>query len=108
MVFGFPEAESRGHNISPLQNGFIEPRALATLEREDQFLRGSIVIVSSRNSAISSPTPNNPAIKLDLVGQDFIVTCVDPEPNAGDEDGDFSLDVHSDVDDDPTTEDGLR
>ncbi len=81
LVFGFPDTASRGHNVDPEQDGVKDPRTFATLEREDQFLRGGIVMVSSRNSVLSQPTQGLPVINLDLIGQDFLVTCVGPEGN---------------------------
>lgn len=80
MVFGIPNTDSRGHNVDPEQNGVVDPRSLATLEREKQFTRGGVVLVSSRNSILRDPTRGEPVILLDMVGQDFDATCVDPEP----------------------------
>jgi hypothetical protein len=80
LVFGFPKAASRGHNVHPRQNGVVDPRSLGTLEREDQFLRGGVVIVSSRNTIFSNPDAETPVINLDLVGQRFDSNCVGPDP----------------------------
>ncbi len=102
LVFGFPDTESRGHNISPVQDGVVDPRSLATLEREDQFLRGGIVFVSSRNSLLRTPGVGSPSITLDLVGQDFLRTCVDPEPDT--DDGDFYVDAFNEITDTPPCE----
>ena len=93
LVFGFPYTYSRGHNADPEQDGVVDPRSLATLEREGQFVRGGIVVVSSRNSILNDPTNGTPVINLDLVGQDFDSLCVDPEP--GTSDSDFYQDVHA-------------
>lgn len=101
LVFGFPNTDSRGHNISLLQDGVRDPRSLATLEREEQFLRGGIVMVSSLNSALQNPTVGNQVIMLDMVGQDFLMTCVEVEPNAAADAGDFATDIHSDETSDP-------
>lgn len=89
LIFGFPKTASRGHNVDPEQDGVVDPHSLATLEREDQFLRGGIVMVSSQNNILRSPDEGDPVINLDLVGQDFEITCVAPEP---DQDNDFYLD----------------
>ncbi|MEK6676449.1 MAG: hypothetical protein AABZ47_12450 [Planctomycetota bacterium] len=80
VVCGFPHTNSRGHNVEPEQNGVVDPRSLATLEREGQFLRGGVVIVSSENSILENPAVGTPVINLDVVGQDFERTCVNPEP----------------------------
>ncbi len=99
LVFGFPYIDSRGHNVSTVQDGVVDPRSLATLEREGQFKRGGIVIVSSRNSILQDPptTGGGAVINLDLVGQDFEVTCVQPEPEERlpDDTGEFTVDAHS-------------
>ncbi len=76
LIFGFPNTDSRGHNIDPEQDGVVETRSLSTLEREDQFLRGGVVIVNSRNSILGDPENGTPVISLDLVGQDFVDVCV--------------------------------
>ncbi|MFQ5461195.1 MAG: integrin alpha [Phycisphaerae bacterium] len=92
LIFGFPDTNSRGHNADVNQNGSIDPRALSTLEREQQFKRGGVVIVSSTNSSLSDPSSGANVIPLDLVGQSFFSTCVAME------DGDpglFSLDTRS-------------
>ena len=96
LVFGFPWVYSRGHNIDPEQDGVVDPRSLATLEREGQFLNGGVVIVSSRNSLLGNVPGNESVINLDLVGQDFESTCVIAE----DVTGEFARDVHADVDGD--------
>ncbi|MCH8147483.1 MAG: FG-GAP repeat protein [Planctomycetes bacterium] len=110
LVFGFPKTDSRGHNVSPEQDGRVNPRSLATLEREKQFLRGGLIIVSSRNSILSDPQIGEPVIKLDLVGQDFRADrridsefCVqrDQDPDLPDDVGGFALDVHGEWIDDP-------
>ncbi|MCO6438985.1 MAG: FG-GAP repeat protein [Phycisphaerae bacterium] len=80
LVFGFPDTASRGHNVDPEQNGVVDPHSLMTLEREDQFLRGGVVVVSSQNSIFRQSTPTQNTINLDLVGQDFDVTCAQREP----------------------------
>ncbi|MCP4250671.1 MAG: hypothetical protein GY778_26820 [bacterium] len=90
LVFGFPKVESRGHNIDPDQDGVRPPENLGSLERPGQFLRGGVVIVSSTNSVIGNPDAGSPVIKLDMVGQDFDLSCVLYEP--GEED-DFVLDI---------------
>lgn len=106
LVFGFPRTRSRGHNISTQQDGVVDPRGLATLEREEQFLRGGIVLVSSSNSVFSTPSGTGLSVPLDVVGQDFESTCVEPEPDGTPVDGppvadedrvEFSLDVRNDV-----------
>ena len=84
MIFGFPHANSRGHNVSPFQDGTLDPdedlfESLCTLERHEQFLRGGVVIVSSKNSIFRDPTSETPVIYLDLVGQDFLNTRPAPE-----------------------------
>ncbi|RJP32081.1 MAG: hypothetical protein C4547_14540 [Phycisphaerales bacterium] len=71
LMFGFPNTDSRGHNASPRQDGVVPPWQLTTLEREQQFLRGGIVIVSSRNGALGAPEGRDAVINLDLVGQNF-------------------------------------
>ncbi len=72
LAFGFPNTASRGHNISPFQDGVIDPDFLCTLEEEDQFLRGGLVIVSSKNRILGEPQSGGaPVIHLDLVGQLF-------------------------------------
>jgi hypothetical protein len=77
LMFGFPDVNSRGHNVSIFQDGVVDPTTLSTLEREEQFLRGAVVIVSSQNSAISLPEfADSPVIELDMVGQDFDSTVV--------------------------------
>jgi len=98
LVFGFPWTASRGHNASPIQDGVVDPRSLDTLEREYQFERGGIVMVSSRNNAISSPSTLNSVIELDLVGQDFDSICVEPEPDEllPDDTPAFASNVHAD------------
>lgn len=100
LVFGIPHTDSRGHNIDPRQDGVVNPLSLSTLEREGQFMRGGIVIVSSQNSVLQAAMTNPPPINLDLVGQDFLSTCVGPEPDGVPEDIDtefgaenFTLDV---------------
>jgi len=95
LVFGFPNTNSRGHNISPEQNGVVDPLSLATLEREKQFLRGGIVILSSTNSLLQDPLSGPASVNLDVVGQEFVNTCVDPEP--GTNDALFHQDVRSDI-----------
>ncbi len=97
LLFGFPNTESRGHNIDPQQDGVVEPRSLQTLEREGQFLRGGIVIVSSQNDALSDTRIRDIAINLDVVGQNFDIVCMDREPTADAAQGAFALDVHSAV-----------
>lgn len=103
LVFGFPDVASRGHNISTLQDGVIDPFALATLERENQFTRGGIVIVSSQNSDLRQQSVTGATMNLDLVGQDFFSNCVEAEPDDAPIDADdrtvFVQNVHSDVND---------
>ncbi len=86
LIFGFPNVQSRGHNVDARQDGVVDPRSLSTLEREDQFLRGGIVMVSSSNSILTNPDSGTPVINLDLVGQRFDRNIVDPEPEDLDED----------------------
>ncbi|MFQ5490354.1 MAG: integrin alpha [Phycisphaerae bacterium] len=88
LVFGFPDAESRGHNVDERQNGVVDPRTLITLERENQFMRGGIVMVSSKNSILRNPSDpsQSPVMKLDMVGQDFDETRVHPPLDALDDD----------------------
>ncbi|MCH7720593.1 MAG: FG-GAP repeat protein, partial [Planctomycetes bacterium] len=86
IIFGFPNVDSRGHNADVRQDGVWPEDALATLERHDQFLRGGVVIVSSKNSILQSPTSGTPVVNLDMVGQDFDITCVRPEPDVSDDD----------------------
>jgi len=81
IMFGFPNTNSRGHNVHPEQNGVVDPRSLGTLEREGQFLRGGVVILSSQNSILVDPEDGSAVINLDLVGQDFRYNCVGPEPD---------------------------
>ena len=85
LVFGFPNVESRGHNVDPDQDGVFPEEGLGSLERPGQFLRGGIVIVSSTNSILKNPNAGSPVINLDLVGQDFEDTCVRFEPDTEDE-----------------------
>ncbi|MCH7994533.1 MAG: hypothetical protein IIB57_08820, partial [Planctomycetes bacterium] len=113
LVFGFPRTDSRGHNVSPAQDGVVDPRSLGTLEREQQFLRGGVVIVSSRNSILSDPVFGEPVINLDLVGQDFRADgfigsehCVqrDQDPDLPNDVGAFALDVHGAIELDDTND----
>ncbi len=102
LVFGFPNTKSRGHNVAPQQDGVDDPTSFATLEREDQFLRGGIVIVSSRNSILADPTRGETSMFLDVVGQDFDLNCPTPEP-ADLTDAEFYANVHADTNNtDPT------
>ncbi len=73
LVFGFPRTKSRGHNIDVHQDGLTRDSSLISLERADQFLRGGIVIVSSKNTNLRFPDDDrlSPVIRLDLVGQQF-------------------------------------
>ncbi|MCC7293064.1 MAG: FG-GAP repeat protein [Phycisphaerales bacterium] len=73
LVFGFPRTKSRGHNVDVLQDGLTRDSSLISLERADQFLRGGIVIVSSKNTNLRFPDDDrlSPVIRLDLVGQQF-------------------------------------
>ncbi len=87
LVFGFPNVESRGHNIDPDQDGVADPTTLGSLERPNQFLRGGVVIVSSKNSIVRNPDTGSPVINLDLVGQRFQEMCVRFEPDTEDEEG---------------------
>ncbi|MBI4717018.1 MAG: FG-GAP repeat protein [Planctomycetes bacterium] len=109
LVFGFPMTKSRGHNVHPAQDGVKDPRSLSTLEREDQFLRGGIIVVSSRNGVLSNPSTASDGVDLDLVGQGFRVQgdtgnffCVEENPDATNEDPAFALDVHTGLSVDPT------
>jgi hypothetical protein len=101
LVFGFPNTASRGHNASPNQDGVAHPRSLMTLERENQFLHGGIVLVSSRNSILGDPLSGSPSILLDLVGQDFDSTCVEPETDPPQDAGEFFVSVQGAADADP-------
>lgn len=92
LVFGFPDVDSRGHNVDPDQDGVRPEWTLGTLEKHDQFLRGGLVIVSSTNSILKNPDSGTPVINLDMVGQDFDETCVLYEPGTED---DMVLDVFS-------------
>lgn len=82
LMFGFPFVNSRGHTFSLVVRQ--EPLALNTLEKEGQFKRGGVVIVSSQSPSLSSPLPadqlppdpdapvgEKATIFLDLVGQNF-------------------------------------
>jgi FG-GAP repeat len=75
LAFGVPFATSRGHTKRLLIDGDTVRRD--TLEKENQFERGGVVFVSSRNSIFRNPPsgddPNSAqaVIKLDLVGQVF-------------------------------------
>jgi hypothetical protein len=68
LVFGFPMVASRrlGHG------------RLSDLDRQNQFLGGGAVIVSSGNSIMADPTSVSPVIHLDLVGQQFTDTLITP------------------------------
>jgi hypothetical protein len=80
LMFGFPKTNSRGHNISFEQDGVVDPATLVTLERHEQFLRGGVVIVSSTNDQISdAENADSPVILLDVVGQSFERTTVEPQ-----------------------------
>ncbi|MGB0716629.1 MAG: integrin alpha, partial [Phycisphaerae bacterium] len=112
LAFGFPFANSRGHNASPDQDGVVNPLALSTLERPGQFTRGGVVIVSSTNlntnlagfgnsalgCAQSIDTDEQSTIPLDLVGQNFEDLCVNQLAGDG---GNWAEDTRSDFDDDP-------
>ncbi|MFQ5413467.1 MAG: integrin alpha [Phycisphaerae bacterium] len=80
LMFGFPNTDSRGHNVDFRQDGVMDEELLCTLEEHDQFLRGGVVIVSSQNPILSDPTAGSPVINLDLVGQVFPITVPQPEP----------------------------
>ncbi len=80
LAFGFPFTDSRGHS----KNLYVDrdPFASSTLERSQQFMRGGVVFVSSRNRKLSNPPAeftsdpaaalrDRPVIYLDLVGQNF-------------------------------------
>lgn len=97
IVFGFPNVNSQGHNLDIAQNGAedLEDQR-STLEKHDQFLRGGIVILSSKTEALQNPDGSASVINLDLVGQDFDRTCVLPEP--GVDEGDFFLDIYNEAD----------
>jgi hypothetical protein len=97
LLFGFPNTDSRGHNIDPQQDGVIIPQALSTLEREKQFKNGGLVFVSSVNSILRDPTNGTPVINLDMVGQDFLVPCVGPEPDGFAVDGFGEDDFYEDI-----------
>lgn len=72
LMFGFPHVASRGHNLHPEQDGVVDPSTLCTLEKANQFTRGGVVIVSSKNSIIQVPDSGaEPVIRLDEVGQAF-------------------------------------
>lgn len=75
LVFSFPRTLSRGHNIDVLQDGLTPDQFLTSLERPGQFLRGGLVIVSSKNRNLIFPENDqlSPVIRLDLVGQQFEV-----------------------------------
>lgn len=85
LMFGFPDVDSRGHNVSFLQDGVRDPAIMCTLEKEEQFLNGGVVIVSSKNSILENPLSGSPSIFLDMVGQDFDITDVRPEPGEEEE-----------------------
>jgi hypothetical protein len=109
LIFGFSFTDSRGHNASPDQDGVIDPRALSTLEREQQFQRGGIVIVSSQSLGGAADTSacsisfgggsneffleQQTTIPLDLVGQNFESLCVEQLPG---DDGVWTDNVHGD------------
>ncbi|MHC4066724.1 MAG: hypothetical protein ACYSUI_19790, partial [Planctomycetota bacterium] len=94
LLFGFPEVDSRGHNMDPSQDGVRPEVLLDTLEKHDQFLRGGIVIVSSTSSILRSPDSDTPVINLDTVGQGFDVNCVLFEPGREDDAG-MTIDAFS-------------
>ncbi|MCH7995907.1 MAG: hypothetical protein IIB57_15885, partial [Planctomycetes bacterium] len=72
LMFGFPNTDSRGHNVSIFQNGVRDPTTLCTLEKHQQFLRGGVVIVSSKTAVLQNPDAGfQPVINLDEVGQMF-------------------------------------
>lgn len=73
LVFGVPKTKSRGHNIDPTQDGFKRDDLLTSLERADQFTRGGLVIVSSKNVNLQAPDNRlvSTVMNLDLVGQTF-------------------------------------
>jgi|GEM_PF-1506362 len=77
LMFGFPDTASRGHNAHSQQDGVVDPATLCTLEKANQFRRGGVVIVSSKNSLLTDPDgAENPVINLDEVGQLFTVNNV--------------------------------
>ena len=65
LVFGFPNTDSAGQTVGPL-------------EAAGQFLRGGVVILSSKNSLLSDPTGAVPVINLSEVGQRFTNQTVTP------------------------------
>lgn len=88
LAFGFPRTKSRGHNVDPRQDGLTPDNQLRSLERPDQFLRGGVVIVSSKNTNLQAPDDDrlSPVIRLDLVGQQF---QLNEPPFSGLEEGAF-------------------
>ncbi len=90
MAFGIPFTHSRGHSWSAFVAG--APFFQGTLEKEDQFQRGGVVFVSSRNVKLSNPPLSGnpdapifaqPVINLDLVGQNFQVVNQELFPPPG-------------------------
>ncbi len=72
LMFGFPNTDSRGHNANSFQDGVRPEDSLCSLEKSDQFLRGGVVIVSSKTAVLSDPDAGfEPVINLDEVGQRF-------------------------------------
>lgn len=66
LVFGFPRTDSAGMTVG-------------ALEAAGQFLRGGVVILSSRNSLLGSPTSGVPVLNLNEVGQRFTNQTVQPD-----------------------------
>ncbi len=88
LAFGIPFCSSRGHTQRLLVEG--NPLARNSLEKQNQFQRGGVVFVSSRNPNLSNPPmgddpdadfANQAVIPLDLVGQRFASAGIDYFPD---------------------------
>ena len=92
LAFGIPFCSSRGHSQRLLVEG--NPLARNSLEKQNQFQRGGVVFVSSRNPNLFDPPVGDdpdadfmsqPVIPLDLVGQRFAAAGIEYFP--GNEEG---------------------
>ncbi len=88
LAFGIPFCSSRGHTQRLLVEG--NPLARNSLEKQNQFQRGGVVFVSSRNPNLLDPPVgddpdadfiNQSVVPLDLVGQRFAAAGIEYFPD---------------------------